>query len=255
MAISQASRRYLRALSRYGRVLEQRNSLLRTFARDRVGLGATRQIEELAFWDAELAASGAEVLAQRVGAISRLGDCARRYFHLLTGDESLEVSYVTGRFSLPEDEVEGTEWQAPSQRLRQSFSAGLMAALSARRGEELRRGVTAVGPHRDDFTAFASGIDLARFGSRGQQRLAVIAIKLGELDLLDAAAGEPPVLLLDDVLSELDDRHRKEVVAMLAAREAQICVTATDAADLGATELAHLPMLRTDRGKVEPYDA
>ena len=76
-----------------------------------------------------------------------------------------------------------------------------------------------VGPHRDDFLISANGADLARYGSRGQQRLAVVAIKLAELDLLGDAAGEPPVLLLDDVLSELDVAHRSMIVATIAARK------------------------------------
>jgi DNA replication and repair protein RecF len=97
----------------------------------------------------------------------------------------------------------------------------------------------------------ANGADLGRYGSRGQQRLAVVAIKLAELDLLTGAAGEQPVLLLDDVLSELDARHRGKIVAALAARSAQICVTATDEADLSSQELEHLPVLHTGSGTIE----
>lgn len=112
-----------------------------------------------------------------------------------------------------------------------------------------------VGPHRDDFFVSAYGADLARYGSRGQQRLAVVAIKLAELDLVGDASGEPPVLLLDDVLSELDVAHRSTIVASIAARKAQVCVTATDESDLASSELAHLPMLRTSGGRVEAVDA
>ena len=111
-----------------------------------------------------------------------------------------------------------------------------------------------VGPHRDDFFISANGADLARYGSRGQQRLAVVAIKLAELDLLGDAAGEPPVLLLDDVLSELDVAHRSTIIATIAARNAQVCVTATDESDLASSELSHLPVLRTGAGKVASVD-
>ena len=100
----------------------------------------------------------------------------------------------------------------------------------------------------------AEGIDLGRFGSRGQQRLAVIAIKLAELDFLEASAGEPPVLLLDDFLSELDARHRERSLAVLASRDAQMCVPATDASDLDAPEIARLPLLRTLAGAVTGLD-
>jgi DNA replication and repair protein RecF len=112
-----------------------------------------------------------------------------------------------------------------------------------------------VGPHRDDFCISANGADLARYGSRGQQRLAVVAMKLAELDLLGDSLGEPPVLLLDDVLSELDMARREMIVVALAARDAQICVTATDESDLASSELAHLPLLRTSKGTVEIRDA
>jgi DNA replication and repair protein RecF len=111
-----------------------------------------------------------------------------------------------------------------------------------------------IGPHRDDFCISASGADLARYGSRGQQRLAVVALKLAELDLLEDSLGEPPVLLLDDVLSELDMARREMIVAAIATRKAQICVTATDASDLSSTELAHLPLMRTGRDAVEILD-
>ncbi len=255
MAISQASRPYLQALSRYGKILEQRNSLLRSFARDGVSPTAKRLAEELSFWDAELAASGAEVLAGRLGAIGAISDRARVHFQRLTGNDSLHIDYVANRVKLPAAEIDSSDWRTPAQHLRQALLASVFAALAAARAEELRRGVTAIGPHRDDFAVHASGIDLGRYGSRGQQRLALISIKLAELDLLEASAGEPPLLLLDDVLSELDIAHRGQVVATLAARQAQICVTATDGEDLEVGDLAHLPILRVSGGSIECVNA
>lgn len=255
MAISQASRTYLRSLSRYGRVLEQRNSLLRTFLRERRSPASGRSSEELLFWDSELIVSAVEVIAERRGAIGVLAHGARLHYSRLTGDESLDLTYLPYRFLLPDAVDVPTDWQRPSQPLRQAISASLTAALATWRAEELRRGVTAVGPHRDDFKVEARGVDIGRYGSRGQQRLAIIAIKLGELDLLLGSAGEPPVLLLDDVLSELDSAHRGAVVSMIASRHAQICVTATDENDLGSVELGHLPLLRTHLGTVQTLGA
>jgi DNA replication and repair protein RecF len=152
---------------------------------------------------------------------------------------------------LPESIPPVDDWRAPSHSLRQTLAAAFARSLSSHAQEELRRGITVIGPHRDDFLISASGTDLARFGSRGQQRLAVVAIKLAELDLLCDAAGEPPVLLLDDVLSELDVAHRSMIIASIAARQAQVCVTATDESDLASSELAHLPVIRTSGGSVE----
>ena len=250
VAMSQASHEYLRSLMRYGRVLEQRNSLLRSFARERIGPPSGRPAQELPFWNAELGAAGVEVLATRLGAIAYLSTRAREHFSRLTGDESLTVAYSSSRLQLPPAPASMADWRQPSIELRQTLSAAFANSLEANRVEELRRGVTAVGPHRDDFVVMANGVDLGRYGSRGQQRLAVIAIKLAELDMLEKAAGEPPVLLLDDVLSELDAGHREQLVAVLAARKAQIFVTAAEIDDVGSSSLAHLPLITIHRGSI-----
>jgi DNA replication and repair protein RecF len=254
VAISQSSRAYLRALARYGRVLEQRNSLLRSLFRDRAVQQAERPSRELPFWDAELTAAAADLLAFRLGAIQALGDRARQHFEFLTGDPSLTLTYASPRLDLPESRSPVEDWRAPAQSVRQTLAAAFSRSLGSHAQEELRRGITVVGPHRDDFLISASGTDLARYGSRGQQRLAVVAIKLAELDLLCDAAGEPPVLLLDDVLSELDVGHRAMIVASIAARQAQVCVTATDESDLAASELAHIPLIRIREGVVGTGD-
>ncbi len=255
VAVSQSSRSYLRALSRYGRVLEQRNSLLRSLSRDRITPQTGRPARELPFWDAELTAAAADLLAFRLGAIQALSGRARQHFEQLTGDASLAITYASPRMDLPETIPANEDWRSPPQSLRQTLSAAFTRSLGSLATEELRRGITVVGPHRDDFCISANGADLARYGSRGQQRLAVVAMKLAELDLLGDSLGEPPVLLLDDVLSELDMARREMIVAALAARDAQICVTATDESDLASSELAHLPLLRTSKGSVEIHDA
>jgi DNA replication and repair protein RecF len=162
----------------------------------------------------------------------------------------LAIAYVQSRI-VEQDYPDTKSWPSPSQGTRQVLSAGLASALAAARPEELKRGVTAVGPHRDDFVVTVDGIDIGRFGSRGQQRLAVVALKLAELDLLAEAGSEPPILLLDDVLSELDLTHRGKLVSTLATRKAQICVTATDIDDLASRELEHLPLWRSQSGTIE----
>lgn len=257
IAISQASRDYLRALSRYGRVLEQRNSLLRAFARDRVVPHSVRSASELQFWDSELVSGAAEVVAQRLAATAVLSRRAKERFLSLTGDDSLQVTYVANRLTLPEFGTEATSalWPIVPQQLRQGVAAAVANAVESWKGEEIRRGVTAIGPHRDDFSVYAGGVNLGTFGSRGQQRLALIAIKIAEVDILRESAGEPPVLLLDDVLSELDAVHRRQVVELIAAPNAQICVTATDSFDLGVPLLDHLPLMRADKGSIVSHHA
>jgi DNA replication and repair protein RecF len=255
VAVSQSSRVYLRALARYGRVLEQRNSLLRSLSRDRATHHAERPSRELPFWDAELTAAAADLLAFRVGAIQALSARARHHFEILTGDASLALTYASPRMDLPENVSATDSWRTPSQSVRQALAVAFSRSLGVHAQEELRRGITVVGPHRDDFVISASGTDLARYGSRGQQRLAVVAIKLAELDLLTDATGEAPVLLLDDVLSELDVAHRAMIVASIAARQAQVCVTATDESDLASPELAHIPLIRIGTGAVAKGEA
>lgn len=252
IAISQGSRDYLRSLTRYARVLEQRNSLLRAFSREGVGSASNRPAQELPFWNAELAAAAADVLASRIGVVNYLSNRASAHFAALTGDETLAVAYSSSKIQLPPHLPSFTDWRSPPTETRQALAVAVANALDAHSGEELRRGVTAAGPHRDDLQIMAHGVDLGRFGSRGQQRLAVIAIKLAELDLLEDAAGEPPTLLLDDVLSELDAIHRRKLITVLAERQAQICVTSTDLGDLDATALAHLPLVTIRQGAVAP---
>lgn len=256
LAISQARRTYLRGLSRFTRVLEQRNGLLRSLAREAGSAAVRRASQELPFWDSELISAATIVLSERAMYVAGLDALAREHFARLTGIETLEIAYQPHRLAAidrmptvgPHDEPQMT-------RVQQTIAAQFARALSNARAEELRRGVTAVGPHRDDLVFRVDGVDLGRFGSRGQQRLALVATKLAEVDLLQGGAGEPPVLLLDDVLSELDQRHRRLVVEAIAMRPAQVCVTATDLSDLDAPELAHLPVIQVSAGQVIPAES
>ncbi len=243
IATGQASRTYLTALSRFNRVLENRNSLLRGFARERVGPESDRPGQELAFWNSELTISAVDVLAMRLGAVRYLSSRARQHYHMLTGDDSLQVSYDSPRVELTGIDYSCAAWQTPTQDMRQELAASFAASLQNVATEELRRGITVVGPHRDDLGITANGGELGRYGSRGQKRLAVLAIKLAELDLLEDAAGESPILLLDDVLSELDSGHREKLVRLLSTRGAQICVTSTEESHLESPSLARLPLL------------
>ncbi|MFT4039670.1 MAG: DNA replication and repair protein RecF [Thermomicrobiales bacterium] len=251
LGISQARQPYLRGLSRYTRVLEQRNGLLRSLARDG-GFGRSRAEQELPFWDEELTASAAVVLAERLVYIARLDALAREHFQRLTGRESLTTRYVSHRLpAIDVRELAEALDDAGMISLQQSLAASFGRVLREARGEELRRGVTAVGPHRDDLSFELDGVDLGKFGSRGQQRLALVAAKLAEVDILRQAAGEYPVLLLDDVLSELDPRHRSLLIDAIGKGPAQVCITATDLGDLDAPGLRDLPVLQIGAGAVE----
>ncbi|MCC6312407.1 MAG: DNA replication and repair protein RecF, partial [Thermomicrobiales bacterium] len=248
LTISQMSSEYLRALSRYTRVLEQRNSLLKRLQRDRLAPTASAVGEQLAFWDEELAAFGATVVAHRLVMLERLTELVRDEFSRLTGGQRLDLTYLPsleiGRESTSGPREERFEWA------RAVAHRAFMRAFAERRGEELRRGVSVVGPHRDDLAFLAEGVDLGSYGSRGQQRLAVLALKLAETRLMTERAGEPPVLLLDDVLSELDAEHRMLLEAAATNVGAQLLVTGVDAGGWTGSVLERLPGAQLVDGQV-----
>lgn len=251
LTISQLDGAYLRALSRYGRVLTQRNSLLKGFARTHVSASAPTVAAQLAFWDDELVALGAAVVARRFRTIRRLAELTRQRYGWLTGHEGLDVSY---RSSVPLDALLGPA-ESTLDASQAVVARELGERIAAARFDEVRRGVTLIGPHRDDLGFVLDGVDLGIYGSRGQQRLAVVALKLAETALMIEVAGDSPVLLLDDVLSELDVDHQALVMKTAAAVGAQVIVTATERSLLQRADLASLPEARVESGGISLVDS
>lgn len=188
---------YAARLSEYRRLLEQRNGLLRRIA---AGLEAPASLQ---IWEEPLAVAGAAIADARRQAVGELAPLASAHHASVSGGEQLEVTY-----------------QGPPEDLE--------AALARARDEDLRRGTTSLGPHRDDLLLAIDGADARSFASQGQQRTAVVALKLAEADLMEKRGGERPVTLLDDVLSELDAGRRDGLLSSLADR-GQVIVTAVDA--------------------------
>jgi DNA replication and repair protein RecF len=208
-ALSQVDAEYHSALSRLEDILPQRNALLKQLG-ERGG-----DPDELAFWDKELASAGARITQRRQQAIVELGQMADAIHRDLTGGrERLRLRYEPGfdpgRLS-PEFQMPlnlDVPWAAaPTWSLEQAQSA-FRSQLEQRRPEEIARGVTLVGPHRDELRFIADEVDLGVFGSRGQQRTAVLALKLAEAEWMRGQLGEWPVLLLDEGMAELDARRR-----------------------------------------------
>lgn len=220
LTISQFDPAYVRAAQRYNRVLQQRNSLLRTL-RERRG-----NLEELAFWDDELVTAGTVIVQARARALARLGqDAAERYPTLGAPDETLTVCY---RPALPDELLEAT--------LASDFEERFRAATEAGRQDDVWRGATRIGPHRDDISFQIDGHEASVSASRGQQRTAALALRLSEVALSSETTGDPPVLLLDDIFSELDARHRDRVMHTAYAVD-QVLITTPDPDRPGADEL------------------
>jgi DNA replication and repair protein RecF len=193
---------HLAALVRYRQVLARRNHLLQSHE---PGLD-----ERLAPWDESLATIGAEMIARRRKAAAMLQTELGRVFPALSGTQhKIEIRYRTAL-------GEATD------------AADLLAALLRVRRAELRRRVTLVGPHRDDLAIELDGIDVRAFGSRGQQRLIALALRLAEVLPVTEAVGTPPVLLLDDALSELDGAVRENVLREIQGVE-QVFLTSPEA--------------------------
>ncbi len=208
--LSQVDPPYYRELARYARALRQRNGALR----DRV------QAAVVEVFDAQLAESGARLLAARVEAVGSLGPSAAGWVERLSaGSDRLAVAYSSPLAAVGDD-VE-------------TIQGRMLEALRRARPEELRRGYTLVGPHRDDLLLEINGADARSHASQGQQRTVALALKLQQMDFVGQRRGLVPLLLLDDVLSELDQSRRTVIIDHLPLA-AQTLVTSTDSQQLGA---------------------
>ncbi len=229
--LAQVSRRYVQALSRYQRVLAQRNTLLRALRERRAGE------EELTFWDEALVKEGAMVLNERWSSMTALAQAAVSAFERLSSQGVLSVAYV-GTAAEPED--------GDGER-------ALREALRSSRDQERARGMTLVGPHRDDLQLLLNGVEASRHASRGQARLAALALRLGEARLLAERRGDQPLLLLDDALSELDER-RRQLVLEEACCYPQTIVTTADPHALPEVYLRAARHLRVQDGQMMTED-
>jgi DNA replication and repair protein RecF len=243
LSLCQIDSQYMRALTGYSRVLAQRNSLLKRFNRDNVSPRDVSVSIELKYWDDQLVQSGALIVARRFETVAKLNALAAAEYVRLDGG-ALQLRYLP---SLGDHVPHGREGLSPD-----AAAFALREALEHRRGDEIRRGVTLSGPHRDDIGIDIDGRDAGAFASRGQQRLAVLAIKLGEAMLMTEAGGDAPVVMLDDILSELDERHRALVLETAAMMHSQLLITSTDRSLLDAPIVRDLERRRADGGQLLP---
>lgn len=204
--------------SDYERVLKQRNSLLKSAAMARRHGGRGVDLSTLDVWDQHLARAGAELLAQRLDLLAVLGPLADKAYERLApggGPVALEYRGPVSDAALP---------QAAGGSYTQELYAGLVAALGEARKQEIERGVTLVGPHRDDVLLRLGELPAKGYASHGESWSYALALRLAAYELLKSE-GHEPVLILDDVFAELDTRRRTRLAELVAPAE-QVLVTA-----------------------------
>jgi DNA replication and repair protein RecF len=222
--LSAISRSYYFQLLRYRRALEQRNSLLREL-RSRRGRADT-----LGPWDRAAARYGAAVMLERREFIALLAPQATSAHSVLTGGaRDLLVEYRPS-VALPVGQTL-CDREEEASRMVEKMSIHLESVLREERQTDISRGVTGSGPHRDDIEVLLRGEPVRSFGSQGEQRTCAVALRLGIAAIIRQVTGERPVLLLDDVLSELDARYRTGVFAACQQAE-QVIITCCDSADI-----------------------
>lgn len=223
MLLSQCGKGYFYALQQYNSALKQRNALLHDIAK-----GASAAT--LSAWDEQLCAAAVPVVKARQYAAQALSGFAHGHYAHIGGreNEQFALSYQ-GHLC---------ESLRPAEDLHE--------LLQKSRQEDIRRATTTVGPHRDDLLLTLSGRDMRAFASQGQMRTAVLSMRLAELDMLKNRSGESPLLLLDDVLSELDGGRRTRLLERIAG--VQTLLTCTDLSDLSGAKPA--AVLRVHNGEI-----
>ena len=226
LTLAQVDPKYTESLAEYNKALAQRNALLKQL-NERAG-----DTDQLSFWDEKITQAGSYLIYSRIQAIKELGYLSASIHQELTrGEEILRMNYLPsydpitsppGQIELPlENSLDRSGLGL------QEIQSGYREKLLSRRSDDIFRGVTSIGPHRDELHFLSNGIDLGNFGSRGQLRTALLSIKLAEVNWLKDKNGDWPVLLLDEVLAELDDYRRQDLLDRLAKTE-QSLLTTTD---------------------------
>lgn len=193
----------------YRKLLIQRNELLKEVRARRV------PVDHLSVWDRKLSQSGAIIIAERLSFLSQLVPRARQVHTHMARKNSFNITYQASLGAKVKHEG--------AEELERLF----LAALQARRSDDIRAGSTGIGPHRDDLIFYAANENLRTFGSQGQQRTAVLALKLAEVAIIYDRYGVKPILLLDDVLSELDPLRQRFLLEAVVTQGLQTFISST----------------------------
>jgi DNA replication and repair protein RecF len=231
LEISQISPQYIYNYARYKKVLEQRNKVLKD-AKNRIG-----DLSMLGVLDQQLVAYGSVLTEKRLIFSRRLSEIAGPiYEQLSAGREKLVVQYQ------PNLDVKDAQSQ-------EDIHSAFAQKLAKSRDNELVRGTTTSGPHRDDLSFVVNGLEVRNFGSQGQQRTAALAVKLAEIQLIEESAGEAPIALLDDVTAELDEERRAHVFDLTFGR-CQTFVTTTTLKDLDQSVVSQSNIFSVEAGEI-----
>jgi len=249
LALAQSTPAYARVLSEYSQALTQRNALLKMLS-ERGG-----NSDQLEVWDDTLARLGAQIILWRIEAIQQIEHLASRVHHELThGSEILRLAYEPAYDPLPRPNGQmGLKMDTIIDRSRldlDEIQNGFRSRLKEIRSEEIVRGVTTIGPHRDDLRFLANNIDLSDYGSRGQVRTALLAIKLAEVNWMKDRTGEWPVILLDEVMAELDLQRRADLLNYVGESE-QVLFTTTDLKLFTSEFVEKAEVWKVESGRVE----
>lgn len=218
--LSQLEKMYLHQLSSYNKVMAQRNNLLKQLVYQR------ELLDTLDSWDLQLVKYGSEVIRYRRKFIEDLNEIIREIHKNLTGKkEKIVLKYD---YSVNYDEF--------------------LTVLQRKREIDLKYASTGAGPHRDDIEFLVNGIDIRRFGSQGQQRTAALSLKLAQIELVKRQTGETPILLLDDVLSELDSSRKNYLLDSI--KDIQTLITCTGLEEFINSHLQIDKMFQVKSGKI-----
>ena len=230
---------YAHMLQQYNQVLRQRNALLKTLRQqeEEKQLGIDKEdLAQLQLWDEQLAATGSRVTRRRARVLGRIAPIAQTWHDRISGKtELLEITYAPN--------VDWTEDQP--EKVQQAF----LEKIEQRRIAEQHQGKTVVGPHRDEIQFTINQTPARYYGSQGQQRTLVLALKLAELKLIEEVVGEPPLLLLDDVLAELDPQRQNQLLEAIGDRF-QTIITTTHIGSFHDQWINDSQILTVEAGKI-----
>jgi len=224
---------YAYILQQYHQILKQRNALLK----QSMGKSSQDIAPQMALWDAQLAASGTRVIRRRSRVLHRLAPIAQQWHRDIShGSEALTICYRPNVAADSDD----------PQMIQQAF----LGKIQERAIAELSQGKSLVGPHRDDVDFIINDTPARQYGSQGQQRTLVLSLKLAELMLIETVVGEPPLLLLDDVLAELDLTRQDHLLSAIQERF-QTIITTTHLGAFDAQWLESSQILTVETGAIK----